>query len=286
MGEPHLHSVDSAGVVTTPPPSEPPNGSKPPRRAPSKARPRYAVPTDRLKFDSQVQALRAICTASRNGQEPVTGEMMGNLMGILPVTAVLNNTFFASLGLLDKAGKGAYKPTDLALKFQQKWSFNRAEAAKLLAPAFMGSWFLKAVHQKLELGPATRAELIETLAGVAGTDDSYAAQYGFLLDWLEFVGLISTDGGMVKVTEAAPEPAGELADEGDAESDPEQGPLLGDKPPADRKRPDTGERPIVSFSVDIILTANDLARLSTEQIGALFEGIGRVAAVKDALNKP
>ncbi len=290
MAEPHLHSVDSAEVVTPQPPSEPPATQRP-KRAASKPRPRYAVPTDRMKFDTQVQALRTICTASRNGQDPVTGEMMGNLMGILPVTAVLNNTFFASIGLVDKAGKGAYVPTALTLKFQQKWSFNRAEAPKLLAPALAGSWFFNAVKQKLELGPTTTGDMIETLAGVAGTDDSYATQYGFLLEWLEYVGLIATEGGTVKLTDPAVtpvttvSPAEEPQGLKDVGTEPEQVPPAGEKPTMDSQRPKDAAQPIISISVEIVLTKADLNGLTREQIAALFEGLGKVAAVKEALKE-
>jgi hypothetical protein len=216
---------------------------------------------------------------------------MGNLMGVLPVTAALNNSFFASLKLIEKVGRGDYKPTDLALKFQQKWTFNKAEAPKVLTPAFIDTWFFDAVKQKVELsdGETTRADVIETLAGVANTDDSYATQYGFLLDWLEYVGLITTENGVVRLTDGQPGPASAdaapapAAETGDTPPETPAAAVV-TAPPAPVAARLSGA-PIVSLTIEVVLTADDLSALAPEQITALFDGIGKVAAVKDALKK-
>src|SRR5687768_9062906 len=84
MGEPHLYSVDSKGEATPPPPGGP-EGERP-TRGQAKVRPVFAVPTDRMKFETQELALRVICTASRGGQEPVDAEKMATLMHVTPAT--------------------------------------------------------------------------------------------------------------------------------------------------------------------------------------------------------
>lgn len=279
MGEPHLHAVDSNGVVTPPPPSGP--DSARPKRSSQKARPAHPVPTDRLKFDTQVQALRTICSASRNGEVAVTADDMGNLMGILPVTAVLNNSFFASVNLIEKEGRGGYRPTPIALEFQRKWTFDKAEAPKLLAPAFIGAWFFEAIKRKIELGDgqATRADLIETLAGIAGTDNSYSTQYGFLIEWLEFVGLVRNDSGVIRLSGAIPEEVAAEADSSHA------APVVEVETPTVPTVKVTSASPVVALTVEVVLTADDLGKLTSEQITALFDGIGKVAAVKDALKQ-
>ena len=107
---------------------------------------------------------------------------MGAHMRISSATAPLNNTFFLDRGLLEKAGKGAYKPTKIALDFQRKWTFDKAAAPAILAPAMQkDSWFYNAVVEKLEIGPTTRETMIDVLASLAETDAAYATQYGLLL---------------------------------------------------------------------------------------------------------
>jgi hypothetical protein len=123
--------------------------------------------------------------------------------------------------------------------------------------------------------------MIETLADIAETDDSYAKQYRYLLSWLEFAGLIATDGGTVKLTDdASPsEP-----------STPSVEPVAAvTEAPTPAVAPTSGRRtlgtPIVSLSFDIAVTAEDLAKLTPEQIASLFDGIGKVAAVRVSLDQ-
>lgn len=279
MAEPHLYSVDPDGVATPPPPDDPGGTeSQTPKRAKSKARPNFAVPTDRMKFpETQVSSLVSACVASRNGQVPVTSESQAALMGVSPATAGLNNGFFVSLGLMKKVGKGAYMPTELALQFQQKWSFDKTGAPAILQPAFVGQWFYEAIKQRVQVGRPTVKQTIETLASHAGTDSSYETQYGLLLDWLEYVGLITTTGGVVSLVGEAetstvePPPADTT----------HQTPIL---PEPERQKPKQ-KFPVVSLSIEVSLTAEDLATLPPDAITALFDGIGKVAFVKAVIDR-
>lgn len=291
MGETHLYSINSDGETTeVPPPGGPGDTSKRPQRAPAKARPTEPVPTDRMKFDTQVKALLTACTASRDGAEWVTADDMAALMDISVATAPLNNAFFVSVNLLEKRGKGEYRPTDITVKFKQKWTFDKKAAPGLLAPAFTDSWFFDAVQQRLALGDVTVDDMIQTLAFKANSDRNYATQFGFCLEWLEYVGLITMENGQVRLTADTP-----ALDTAGPDSGAVDGQPTGDlekAPPADaqdttaqlpQRRHEDGPPPIVSMSIDITVTAEDLAKLSPEQINALFDGVGKVAAVKAAL---
>ena len=288
MGEPHLYSVDSLGETTPPAaPSGPaaPTGGTKTDRAPQKNRPKYPVPTDRMKFDTQVDALRVICTASRGGNDPVNAQKMGTLLRLTPATAPLNNAFFLECGLIERLDRGEYKPTAEALAFANKWSFDKSAAPRLLAPALRKTWFFEAVTQQLEVSPTTREQMIETLALVAQTDSSYSTQYGFILDWLEFVGLIKTEGGTIVLTASpeSPAPGAEPTIAGGStsvpRSDPSSAPTKG---PIEEV---ISTPPIISFSFEVSLDAAALAQLSPEQISALFDGVGKVASIKAALGR-
>ena len=289
---PHLYSVDSTGQTTDATPPGPSNTASPQRNK-QKARPRFPVPTDRLKREKQDDALRVVAVASRNGQEPVDAAKMAALMDVTADTAPLNNAFFVSIGLMKKVGKGEYLPTDLTLDYQQRWSFDKAAAPSLLAPAFASGWFFDAIKQRLQVGPATRDQLIETLASEARTDSSYARQYGFILDWLEYVGLIVLKDGNVTLTANTGPAEASTATDGSG-SEP---PAPPDPPPAPPKpappapsevttvhQPEASP-PVVRLAFEVVLTATDLALMAPEQITALFDGIGKVAAAKATLEQ-
>lgn len=287
----HLYTVDANGVA------EPPtaggagssgstgSGGGAPRKH-TKARPKYPVPTDRMKHSSAVDALRAFCALSKGGTESVTTAQLASNLGLSPVTAGLNNVFFASLGLLEQAGKGSYKPTELALAFYRKYTFDRAEAPPILAPAFRDQWFFEAVKHRLDVKPeSTKSQVIEVLAAAAGTDASYSVQYGQLLEWLEYVGLIKIDNGVVRVLEAGTVSVKPVNDGKKPTPLGEEGVVT--PPVGEGERPTeiagSAAPPVVSLSVEINVTAEDLVKLTADQITALFDGIGKVASVKAAL---
>jgi hypothetical protein len=275
MRSTRLYQVDPEGGVTVPPQSPATAAAK---RA-AVVRPNSPVPTDRMKLPQSIDALRAFATLSKGGQEPVTTAMVGNNIHLAVTTAGLNNNFFKSVGLITQAGKGSYKPTAVTMEFARKYSFDKETAPKILAPAFSDTWFYDAVKQKLELIPdSTVDHVVEMLAGVAGTDSTYEVQYTRLLEWLEYVGLITTDGGFVKMTEASPAETVRQSDVSAVDSMTSPA-----NPESTEPTTQGGAPPLVSLSIEISVTAEDLVRLTSEQITALFDGIGKVASVKAAL---
>jgi len=235
-----------------------------------------------MKFETQVQALRTICTASRNGQETVDGHKMATYMDLAAATAPLNNAFFVYVGLIEKVGKGIYKPTPLALQFASKWTFDHHEAARLLAPKFEQTWFYEAVKNKVEVNPKTTVkQMVDTLASYAGTDNSYALKFSFTLDWLAFVGLISMEGAIVQLTgevSAEPEPDDDEVVVTHTEDNASVAPLP-------MLPPVKEQAPVVAFSFEVSFTATDLAVLNPDQIAALFDGAGKVAAIQAVLRQ-
>ncbi len=217
---------------------------------------------------------------------------MGAHMRISSATAPLNNAFFLDRGLLEKAGKGAYKPTKIALDFQRKWTFDKAAAPAILAPAMQkDSWFYNAVVEKLEIGPTTRETMIDVLSSLAETDAAYATQYGFLLEWLADAGLITMEDGNIAVADGVTpaQPAEAPTTSTPSTNRPSEAitaePLVQTAvPPATAPAPTTSrEAAVVSISIDVQATASDLAKLTGEQIASLFAGVGQIAAIKAAL---
>jgi hypothetical protein len=286
MADTRLYAVDSLGEATPPPPPTGPQ-DQPRVRAASKARPRYPVPTDRLKFELQEKALRVVCMASRNGTEPVDAAKMASLMGVSTSTAPLSNAFFVSVGLMERVGKGDYLPSKLALEYQRKYSFDQTAAKAILAPAFANTWFYDAVRQRAALGSTSRDQMIETLAAEAQTDDSYKVQYGLLLDWLQYVGLVDLTGGVVKLRGDVDTPPSPPAEQNVSPPEPKPSSPVDQEQPADKPKVTEGRSSsILSLSFTVDVTADDLAKLTGEQIAALFDGVGKVAAIKATLTSP
>lgn len=278
-------AVDGAGGVSPPGPP----ATEPPARAKPKNRPKFPIPTDRLSFERQEEALRAVCVKSRQGQDEVTAVDMAAAMNISAATAPLNNAFFISVGLMDRTSKAGYKPTDLALRYANKWTFDKAAAPSILRPAFFESWFYNAVRDQLEINPGTsESQMIEVLAAIAGTDASYATQYGTCLAWLEYVGLASVDDGVLRLTNTS------VPLMGNADIEPireERTDVLDVREVVTvREVPAIIEKPIdtVDYAVNITfhvrLTADDLAKLDGDAIKTLFTGAAEIAAINAKLS--
>ena len=71
----------------------------PPERTRPRPRTAKALPTDRLKFEMQVRALKALAMESQNGSHPVGAPELAKRIGVAETTAPLNNAFFADAGL-------------------------------------------------------------------------------------------------------------------------------------------------------------------------------------------
>jgi hypothetical protein len=249
----------------------------------TKIKPSKALPTDRLKFSKQTDALRALAIGSANGTVPVNAKKLSSLIHVAETTAPLNNTFFHSIGLAERRGKSGYVPAGPTLEYARQLSFNKPDAGHVLAPNFERSWFYEAVVERLAMGNATKGDLIENLSRIAGADANYKTQMGSLIEWLEYAGLIEIDGEDVTLTKGV----GIGGDAPGSRGAELRGPTPDTPTPAKVTEPTTPqvvESPtVLSMSIELSLTVEDLAKLSAEQVTALFQGVGQVASIKAAL---
>ncbi|HLH14685.1 MAG TPA: hypothetical protein VKV16_07825 [Solirubrobacteraceae bacterium] len=256
-------------------------------------RPTKPLPTDRMKQATQAHALRSIAVASSTREKGVSAADIAPRIGVAEATAGLSNAFFAEAGWIERSGKGLYKPTDATLKYAQRFGFNETEAASFLAPSIARSWYFREIEPELRMGrPVPVAGLVSILAQAASAGAEYRSQLEGVLDWLEYVGLLLITDGHVQLGER------DLQDRqgtGSADGGGDDGSGEGSEPAEDRKGPadaegkkptkrqDGGQPALLSLSFDFALTAEDLAKLKPEQITALFEAVGKVAAIKASL---
>ena len=269
-------------------PGDPPPTGETPRVERSRPHPRAqrALPTDRMRFDVQVQALKAFAVTSKYGQFAVTSEEIASILPVSATTAGLNNNFCYEAGLLVRESKGRYKPTEAVNQFARDHSWAPDRAGRALAPILAKTWFYEAVENQLAMGPATRQQLVSALGQVAGATTDHTGHLDTIVQWLDYAQLIRfDDAGLahpVALEDTPAEAAPVAATEPEANEEPDGsrggGHDDGGTPP--RMVNPAG---VLGLTFDFQLTAEDLAKLSTEQIEALFAAVGKVMAIKAAV---
>src|SRR4051812_12886344 len=111
MESDHLRIVvDGGGTAERegpPAPPEPPE--RPARQRSTLLKPALALPTDRMRFETQAAALQTFAGASNRGEEAVGAAQIADRISVSEATASLVNNFFVEAGFLTKEGKGRYK---------------------------------------------------------------------------------------------------------------------------------------------------------------------------------
>ncbi|MGK5738518.1 hypothetical protein [Micromonospora sp. URMC 103] len=234
----------------------------------------------------QIDILRTFARLS-GGKRPVNSEQIANALKISTNSAALSNGFFVESGWLARVGRGQYVATEQAVAYNRRMEFGApAAAVELLAEPARSAWYWQALEPALTGSRLSKNEVLVILADEANTIEEHRPQLENILQWLQFLNLIRTDGEYLVATEAAPdadesEPA--QADvEGDTDLNPKHGQGSPDKPDERRaasSRMNGSGDVVIAFSTDLRLTGEDLAALSPDQIRALFEAVGTVASL-------
>jgi len=282
-------------AVVTPHLSEPPPPGKMVRRAAQRQRPQRSLPSDRLKMDVQKRLLRSIATLSGPGKRPVEAQDLAASTGLSAASAGLCNSFFAESGWLVRVSKGKYAATDALLEYSRRLSISPEsikDAVEPLQAPMCEAWHWQALAPMVKHGPIARRDSVLVLMREAGASDhpDHLQQLNNLLEWLEYVGLITLDEDRVRPTaisgttaEVKPQQNGE-GTQGDASPRPAENEPT--DPPANPEvtkpsPPNTGQpgNVVLAFDFSFKMTADDLARLRPEQITALYQAMGTVAAL-------
>jgi hypothetical protein len=252
---------------------------KPAKRA-SAPRPAKALPTDRLKFDAQVDALRAFVIESNNGQRAVTSADIAPHIGVVEATASLNNAFFMEAGLISREKKGSYKPTKPTIDYAQNLGFDPDAAKATLGTQLSTTWFYEAVKA---MGNSETEKVVGVLANKAGAMVVHRPKLDALLEWLEYTGLIKLIGNKVILGDAPAAPAEPVEPVVTPTGQPPSQ-AWARPDPSDGARPTKDGSVVLEFNFSCSLTATDLAELDPEQITALYSAVGGVMAAQAALN--
>src|ERR1700728_4591274 len=304
MSQPRLQAVNGDAWIdeTAAPPTSPPAGTDPPSSggvnppssgsAASKAQKQRAdrsLPTDRLRLDKQVEVLRAIAQMSGNGRRPVTAEDLSAAIGLRGRTGGLSNKFFRDSGWVESAGRGMYAATEPLLEYHRHLNVDAQDvvgARRYLAVAAQDSWYWETLEPLLDEGGARQTMILHALSKAAGAYD-HTAQLLLILAWLDWLRLVRREGELSvrsRMVRRTGEGDGDSVvdadgENGDQDSTPvdldygvgsdESGPAS--VPESDSRQPERVETPaLVSFSFNVRITAEDAAKLTSEQLQYLL----------------
>lgn len=283
-----LHSVEDGARFTagdetidrtTPPSGSTPGGG----RAQAKGRPERPIPTDRLRFDNQLEVLRSVASMSGNNRRGVDAETMSAAIGLKGGTGGLNSRFFRAAHWFESVGRGEYTASEGLLAYWRHINVDPEDAYGATATMrgeVRRSWFWETISPMLESGqPVRERALLLQLANAAGTTD-HTTQLETIIEWLAWVGLVERDGDMVRLAGAGPvdEPSSEsatepLADEGastdqrdESLSAIEEGEGPVQAPRATARAAESTDDAIISFNVSVRLTADDVKNLNDDQM--------------------
>jgi hypothetical protein len=251
------------------------------RRRSSRPRTTKALPTDRLKFSAQVDALKAFAIESGFGKQAVGSEDIAPRMGVAPTTAGLNNAFFMETGLIKRERKGHYFPSDEVSQFARSHGFDPKHAGKVLGAVLKKAWPFAEVQRQLQMGPTTKDAMVSALARSVGASADHEPQLRTVLEWLEYAELITVTNGNIELLDSTPTTKPEKEQEQEAHKTPPADPK-GQESTTENGRQErpTKSEPLLSFSFDFVLTAEDLKELTPEQIHAVYDAVGKLMAIK------
>ncbi|MCI4341264.1 MAG: hypothetical protein L3K11_02665 [Thermoplasmata archaeon] len=172
----------------------------------SKAPSLYDLPSERFAFGVHTDILRRFVSSTGNGRSPVSAVSVER-NGVPIQAAVLNAGFFRSIGLLERTGKGLYKPTPGALQFVSANSISPERGGQALRPLIEGSWFAEAAKASLSAKPyMPEPDLLGDLASAAQTTfDKKQRSLAVLVDYLVYAGLVQrTERGLALGNGSAP----------------------------------------------------------------------------------
>jgi hypothetical protein len=241
------------------------------------------LPTDRIKRDRQYEIPAAIGRLSGARKEPINAERLARAIGggIAPTTVILSNRWFEDAGWITVPAKGQYAATDALWEYTCRLATDTpARAVLALHGPVRRSWFWQVLESHLIDGKLRVSDAENMLMDAAEANPGHLPMIRNLIAWLEHIGMIAVDDQFIAVKadasgpaaedgrERAPERAEKPAETGTEGAEPTA--QAGDRSPA----------PVISLSFEVKITVDDLARLTADQITALFAAVGTVAAVK------
>lgn len=234
------------------------------------------LPTFRVGFSKQMDALRAYAHLSENGTKPVHYTRVAEIIKIHEANVSSMNPFFLENGLILKASNG-HLPSSAVLDYSRAYSWNPDTAAAQLRPLIADTWFGIDLINHLTFRMLSEDSAIETLAAKCGAGPEAKPQLRILLDFCEAAGIIARANGQITLAAVIGPPDLERSLDSPAVVDPvtEPKPTPLDQP---TKRTSDGG---ITYDVSISVSMAEMKDWTPDRITAFFAGIAQVLAAKN-----
>lgn len=251
-------------------------------------KPTRQFPTTRIALAKQLDLLRAFDAASGPSLTPTTLAKVSQLIGMTVSTISLANPFFVNIGLLRKIDSTKFASTPEVHEYTIAYEWNRETAAHKLAPTFRNSWFWHALETQIKFkGAMQEHEASAMLAQASDASQDYKPQIMWCIQYLEAVGLIAREGGVIRFGAAYNETNTATTTEVVQVEQEEAGK---DTPPAPstKKVQPSGiatsftQQPegMLRFHVSVNVEMTEMRDWRPDRITALFAGIAQVLSAK------
>jgi hypothetical protein len=232
------------------------------------------LPTFRVGFTKQIDALRAYALLSGNGTAAVRYSKVAETIGIHESNVSSMNPFFVENGFIEKSGNG-YMPTPAVLEFNRAHAWNPATASQKLAPVIRQTWFARALIQKLAFRPMSEDDAIEVLAAECNGGPDAKGQIKVLIDYLDAGALLKRENGQLAALKASDdgEPASKTASQLPTPPTSEPAPPVSTQPFA-------AQSGAISFQISVNVSMAELAGWAPDRITAFFAGVAQAMAAQ------
>jgi len=243
-------------------------------------KPTKFLPSERITFTRQLDVLRGWAAASGPLRKVVSNVEVAKVVDMQPSTVSLNNAFYSSVGLLNRAD-GGYAPAEDVTAFLRAYDWNKETAAQKLAPILSKSWFYEALASKLEFGSRSEAECLQDLGDAANASQEYKANLRMLLEYLQAVGLIQRDGDMIKKGGVNVATSSTQASYAESPASSKQDTVnVGDSTSKAIPSLFGTTEGQVQFNIAVKVNMGEFATWQADRIAAFFSGIAQVLAAK------
>jgi len=164
------------------------------------SKPTEQLPSDRMPVENQLKVRAAVGIAANTKQGPVSNEEAGDIIALKAPTVVVTNAFFVDLGLISRSGPGQFNVSDIVREYQQAVEWEQDDPAHKLVSAFKDRWFSHALLSRLKMRDnLSEKQAISAMAEACKAGPKYESQLRNLLKFMELVGLVRVDGGLVSL---------------------------------------------------------------------------------------
>jgi hypothetical protein len=245
----------------------------------TKSRLTKKLPTFRVGFLKQLDALRAYAVLSDNGTKPVHYTKVSDIIKVHEANVSSMNPFFLDNGFIYKAGHG-YVPVPAVLEYNRAHSWKPETAAQKLQLLVANSWFGTALIQRLQFRSMSEEAAIEVLASECHAGPEAKPQLRMLLEYCEASGIIERANGQLTIisvsepeeAKAAPEPI---------RPNPEPEPPAPLRSTISATSAPSQKDGSISLDIGIQVNLAEMGDWAPDRITAFFGGIAQILAAKN-----